>query len=53
MNSPSRGQVLAFLVQEQVNHLRRCQDAQLGRVELARLAQYLAQDLVGSRCAGA
>src|SRR5437764_12142105 len=39
-------QGLRFLLQEQVDHRLRGEDAELARVELARLAQDFAQDLV-------
>ena len=39
--------MLAFLVQEQLDHLRRRNHAEFLRMELARLAQHLAQDVVG------
>src|SRR5690606_15769419 len=45
-----RGERLRFLLEEQVDHVLRRDDAELARVELARLALDLAQDLV-AHCA--
>src|SRR5690606_11704954 len=42
-------QMLAFFFQEQVHHALRGQDTELARVELARLAQYFAQNLIADR----
>src|SRR5580765_4932990 len=46
------GEALRFLVEKEIDHRLRCENAELARIELLRLAHDLAQDFVADRARG-